>query len=113
MDVDTIAIRVSLDVVYRQPVHAARNNGEPAAVEEQELADDDVAAVLQANRLVSAAARCLIVVVAHQPTAMNETWPADRHVLDAFTPQERVVPMAVAEVLIHIERIDLGFVVRP
>src|SRR5207244_12152148 len=53
IDVDAVAVRVDLQIVYRQVINAGGQNREVPAMQNRDIANDYVAAKLKTNRFVS------------------------------------------------------------
>src|SRR6202012_1182521 len=81
-----------------------------AAVEGRDVADDDVAAELQRDRLV-AFPGIGFPAVADPACTVDPTRAADGDVMQVLTPDQTVVPVAVRVVLVRIARSRLGRVV--
>ena len=76
------------------------------------VANRDVAAILQADGFV-AHARAGFASAARQPLAPDQAGTQDRYIVQPFAPNQSVVPMAVAEVLILVPGVRLGRVITP
>ena len=155
VDVDAIAIGVDLEVVDGEVVYAGEEQSEVAALEDGEVAEDEVAAVLERDGLVAYSRLLRLVhgVVAAwawagligwrswprgpgafrakaaaggsgcggrtsragaeaEAFAPDEARASDGEVRDVFAPEEGVVPVVVAVVLIGVVAgIGLGGVV--
>ena len=96
VEVHAVALRVDRDVVNGEVVHAADEDGEVAALEEGEIAEEDVAAAPEGDALVAGARRH--AGRAHEAFAENPAGPDDRDVLEIQSGDEAVAPVAVAEV---------------
>ena len=117
VDVDAVAVGVDLEVVDGEVVDAGGEDAEPSALEDGEVAKDDVAAVLERDGLVADAGsggvgQRLLVVAAAETFAPDEAGAEDAEVVDVLAPDEAVVPVIVAVVLIGLPRaLRLGSVV--
>src|SRR5581483_7048965 len=110
VNVHPVAVRVELHVINRQVINAGREDGEPAAVQDRDVADHDIAAELEADRLVTAARGP--AVIADETFAPDQAGPEDRNVFEALAPDQAVVPVAVTEVLkFAARRVRLGRVI--
>ena len=103
VDIDTVAVGIDGDVFYEQMVNPREEHGKMAATQETDIADAHITAVAQRQRLVghSRFSACIVPsVTGEYVAAVDEAFALHRHVVQAFAPQQRVVPVAVAEVLI-------------
>ena len=92
VDVDAVAVGVDLEVVDGEVVDAGGEDAEVAAVKDGEIAEDDVAAVLEGDGLVADAGRSgvgqrLFVVSAAQALAPDEAGAEDAEVVDVLRPR--------------------------
>jgi len=123
VDVDAIAVGVDFEVVDGEVVDAGEQEGEVAALEDGEVAEDDVAAVLEGDGLVADAgllgdvdgivAACGAAGAEAEAATVDEAGAGDAEVVKIFSPEERVVPVVVAVVLIGVPvGFGLGWVVE-
>src|ERR1035438_1161263 len=80
-----------------------------AAVKNRKIAQQDILAILQADRLV-AHARRLRALSAAQTLAPDAARSGDGDVRNAVAPNQAVLEMAVTEVLVHVPLIGLGVI---
>ena len=103
IDVQSIAVSVAGDSLYQQVVHPREQHGKVAAAQEVQTLDRHMAAVAQSQRLISDR-RAVIAPSRTVPLqhlrAVDQSFAFERHVVQVLSPDERVVPMAVPEVLI-------------
>src|SRR5215471_17228241 len=117
IDVDSVTVGVDLEIINRQVVDPRRQNSEVSAGKHRKIAQDDVAAVLEGDRLVADAWRFLdrkieIVMPARQPASPYESGPENGDVVDVLTPDQAVVPVVMAKILKCFPRhIGFGWIV--
>ena len=112
IDVHAVAVGVDLEVVDGEIVDAREQQAKVAALENREVAEDDVAAALEGDGLVADAGllgaidRVGATSRASGPEAEalapDKPRPGDREVADVLAPDQRVVPMVVAVVLVSV-----------
>src|SRR3989442_10087087 len=141
IDVDAITVRIDLQIIDREIVDAGRENGEVPAVQDGDVANNDVAAEPEADRFISPAGpngvarvgitewrlwfagariiqrvdlflRARLRAAAHQSTAPDTTRTENGNVLEVLAPNQTVVPVTVTEILISIPLIWLRRIVR-
>src|SRR6185437_14954747 len=109
VDVHAVTIGVDLEVVDGEVVDAGEEQAEVATLEDGEVAEDDVAAVLHGDGFV-AYARLLcdvdgIVAAGTAPGTEAEAFAVDgagtgdRDIVNVLSPDQGVVPVIVAIVL--------------
>ena len=119
VDVEAVAVGVDGDVVDGRQVAAGHDDGEVAAAIDGDVADGDLSAELQDDGLVARADAAalhlagLLGVLLRQALAVNHPVTGNRDVRLTFGPDERVVEVGVAAVLIFGEVERLRFVVEP
>ncbi len=118
VNVHAVAIGIDSQVIDSQVIDAGCKNAEPSALKNLKIAECDVAAELQCDRLVAnAGLRCVgqigvTVVAATETFAPDTTRPEDGHVVEVLAPQETIVPVIVTIVLIGLPRtLRLGRIV--
>src|SRR6266567_1445928 len=107
------AIGIDRQTIDHQVIHARRENAEPATLEDLEIAQLHVAAVLQADGLVAHAPGAAFggiasfgAVVARQPFSPDAARPIDRNVVEVLAPDQAVVPVIVTIVLVGFPRLN-------
>src|SRR5581483_8446083 len=95
VDVHAVAIGIDLEIVDGQIVDAVGENAEMAAVENREIAQDDVVAVLEADGLIADAGieSAGAATAAAQALAPNAAGADDARVRDVLGPDQAVVKM--------------------
>jgi len=110
--INAVAVGVNLQVVESEIVHAGGQNGEVAAMQDGEIAQGDVVAIFQADGFIAdAGGERRVAGAAAETFAPDQSVAQDGKIVDVFAPDEAVVPVAVAEVLISIPGIGLGGIV--
>ena len=138
--VDAVAIGIDAEPVDRQALRAGGEDGEMAALPQGEARQADVETVFERDRLVAKAAHLGRVgfqlgdlrighalhrqrsfarlfaparagAIAREADAMDHAGAQDRHFLHILAPDQAVVPMAVAEILIELVDPRFGQVV--
>ena len=105
IDVHAVAVGIDREIVDGEVVDAGGQNAEVAAVENTKIAQQDIAAIFQCDGLVPCAGMLgsrLDIPTAAQPLAPNQASANDGYILQALTPNQAVVPMILAEVLIRL-----------
>ena len=106
--VDIYAVTVGVDshVIYRSALTSRYDDGEVAATIDCHIANKDILAGLQGNRLVASAYRtslhlsCLFSIVFGESFAVNHSATRDRYILLAISPYQGVMEISVPTVLI-------------
>ena len=96
VDVHAVAVGVDLEVVDRDVINAGEQQAEVAALEDGEVAEDDVVAVLQGNGLVADAGLLGLerddfddpVATVGKALAMDETGASDGEIVEVLAPEE-------------------------
>src|SRR3984957_776916 len=105
VDIDAVAVGVTFEIVDREVVAAGREDAEVSALEDRKVAQDYVAAILQADGLIRNArvfgnrARAVAMT---ESAAPDEAGTDDRDILEALAPEQTVSPMVVTVVLISV-----------
>ena len=110
VDVEAVAIGVEEEVVDGEVVDAGGEEAEVAAFKDGEVAEQDVAAVFEGDGLVADAGLGRIgfagvfdpVPAAGEAFAPDEAGAGDGDVVEAFAPEQGVVPVVMAVVLIGL-----------
>ena len=114
VDIHAVAVGIDLEVVDREIVDAGREDREVPAVQDRDVTQRDVAAVLERDRLVGDAGllgdRSRPVAFTQAPTP-DQAGTENRDVVEILAPDQAVVPVAVTEVLIGVEGVRLGLVI--
>ena len=117
VDVDAVAVGVNQHVVDGGKVATRNDDGEVSAAVNGDVANEHVAAEFEGNGLVARSdasslhiARSL-GVLAGEPFAINASSTRDAHVLEVLAPNEGIVEIGVASVLVFREVDFLGRVV--
>ena len=101
VDVHPVAVGVDRERVDDEVVDAGGQDPEPAAVLDREVAQDHVAAVLERDRLVADRLRGDLPAEAPgEAPAEDASRARNGDVLEVLAPDEAVVPVAVASVLV-------------
>src|ERR1019366_6916598 len=109
VDVEAVAVGVDEEVIEGEVVDAGGEDGEVAALEQAEVAQEDVVAVLEGDGLVADAglvgdevevAAAGAVGAVGEAFAEDEPGATDGEVVLVFRVEERVVPVVVAVVLV-------------
>ena len=111
IDIDAVAIGIDLQVVDGEVVDASGQDGEMPAVQDGEIAQGHVAAILQADGFVTNSGRQRVAISAAQALAPNQALTFDGNVFQIFAPDQAVVPVAVAKVLKLVPGIGLGRII--
>ena len=85
INVHAVAVGVELDIVDGEVVHAGGEDGKVAAVQDGDVAEDDVVAVLQADRLVADARRRILVNAARPAPAQALPWIRPGPMMETFS----------------------------
>src|SRR6266566_2871704 len=84
-----------------------------APVQNGEVAQDDIVTVLEADAFVADTSRQRSVFRSTtQTTAPDESGAKNRNIVNAFSPNQAVVPMAMPEILIVVPLIRLWRIVN-
>ena len=110
VDVHAVAVGVDLEVVDGEVVDAGEEQAEVAALEDGEVAEEDVAAVLEGDGLVADAGLlgdegksvAFWAAAVGEAFAPDEAGAGDGEVVEVFAPDEGVVPVVVAVVLVGL-----------
>jgi len=106
VDVDAVAVRVNQYVVDGGEVATRDDDGEVTATVDGDVADENVSAELEGNRLVArsdASALHLssrLRVLASETSTVNASPACDAHILEVLAPDEGVVEIGVSAVLV-------------
>ncbi len=115
VDVHAVAVRINFQIVDGEVICSGGENREMAAMQNREIAQRDVAAIFQADGLVADARIfrfwCRGAGALAESLAPDQSRPGDRDVFDSFAPDQTVVPVAVAVILIFVPLIRLGRIV--
>ena len=107
--VHAVAIGVDLQIVQRKVVDPRGQNAEMPAMQNREIAQQHVMAILEADGLV-AHARRLGALAPAQPSAPDAPVAENGNVAQSFAPDQAVVEVAVAEILVLVPFVWLGHV---
>jgi len=80
-----------------------------AALQHRDILQCHVLAELEADRLVAHAYQAALL--AREPLAVDQARARDRDILQSDAPDERIFPVAVAEILVFVVLVRLGLVV--
>ena len=103
IDIKAVTISVSLNVLYQKVVNSCKQHGEMTAFQETDISDGDMMAIAQGQGFVGLRHPCIptlrFISIEHirsvyQPFSLNG------QMMQILSPEQGVVPMAVAEVLI-------------
>ena len=113
IDVEAVAVGVGRDILDEQVVDSREQQGEMSASEEAHVTYRHVVAIAQGKGLVGLGHTRISsagLATAEHVGAVDESLALDGHMVQAIAPEERVVPMAVSEVLVS-RLVGLGLVV--
>ena len=117
VDVDTIAVGVNQHVVDGSEVATRDDDGEVSATIDGDVANKYVATEFEGNRLVACAntsslhVACSLGVLAGETFAIDASTTCDADVFEVLAPDERIMEIGVASVLVFREIERLGRVV--
>ena len=117
VDVDTIAVGVNQHIVDGGEVATRDDDGEVSATIDGDVANKYVATEFEGNRLVACAntsslhVACSLGVLAGETFAIDASTTRDADVFEVLTPNERIMEIGVASVLVFREIERLGRVV--
>ena len=107
-----VAVGVDLQIVDGEVVHAGGQNGEVPAVQDRDVAQGHVAAILQADGFVAhSVGEFEVTISAAQALAPDQPLALDGNILQVFAPDQAVVPVAVAKILKFVPGVGLGRIV--
>jgi len=141
LDVKAVAICIDFKIIDRQVIDASGEDREVSAVQNRDIANDDVVTEFKTDRLVTPARLdgisriwitewstsrigrrvsergvlflcARLTARAHKSLAPDLSRPKDRNVLEVLTPDQAVVKVAVTKVLITVPLIRLRRIVR-
>jgi hypothetical protein len=99
VNIDSIPIGIDFEIVDGQVVDPSCQNAEVAALQDREIAQQDVVAVFERDGLIpyprSFCARLLRASTA-QAFAPDQTRPKDGDIVDPLAPNQTIVPVVVA-----------------
>ena len=106
VDVDTIAVGVNQHVVDGGKVATRDDDGEMSATIDGDVANKYIATEFEGNRLVACAdasslhVACSLGVLAGETFAIDASTARDADVFEVLAPNERIVEIGVASVLV-------------
>src|SRR5581483_6902884 len=102
---DAVTIGVDLQVIDGQIIYAGRQNAEVAPVQNREIAQENVPAILEGDGFIADASLFGLgtwsVALAQAP-APDQSRAEDRYIFEILSPNQAVVPMIVAVILIAL-----------
>ena len=103
IDIKAVTISVCLNVLYQKVVNSCEQHREMTAFQETDIADGDMMAIAQSQGLVGHWHPCIstlrLTPIEHiRP--VYQSFALDGQMMQILSPEQGVVPMAVAEVLI-------------
>src|SRR5690348_6730172 len=104
--VNAVAIGVQGEIINGEVVHSGGQQAEMSSPQDGEVTQQHVAAVLQCDGFVAYArrfgSRGIVAFAAAQPFAPDEASPNDGDVMQVLAPDETVVKVGMAEVLVSV-----------
>lgn len=111
IDIHTIAVGIHLQAIDSEVVNTSGEDAKVPAVENCKITEYHIAAILQANRLITPGAPQRRAP--EQTLSIDNTRPQDRNIPEVFTPDQTVMPMTVTVILVSIPGVRLGSSYRP
>src|SRR6185437_395732 len=117
IDIHAVPIGIDRQVINRQVVDARYKDGKPSSLQYRKVFQENVMAIFQRDRLVAGSRLVLFVEGIPSPASIqslapDSSWSRNTAIVQVLAPDQAVVPVGVAEVLVRVpRRIGLGRVI--